>query len=499
MRPALALVLVAASAVPLWAQLPADGRTSYSRDDRIRIPFELRTGGPATKVVLYYSYDGGSWQEHDSAKPGQKREFIFRADREGPYSFATMTYFNDGTTDPSRKDQLTEQRRVVIDKTPPKVLLFRQSVSGDGAPGVEWDVSDDYMDPKGIKLEFKWPEMSRFDPIDRNVPFSPRDSRHWQLKQNDRMQVRLIAIDRAGNKTVSDPIWVSGKDAAAVGAAPTPKDKTASDAKPVKDADVSPAAGSRTAQPTLHYVNTKTVQINVNATVGPSGLTNATLWVADEKLVWKAITPGLGPKSAPPVNAPDKPRMVPLNFTYEAEKDGLYNFIIIVENHRGPSRGKPKQGDQGDVQVMVDTTKPTVEIIGTPRVTSNGDRGAVVDIRWKATDANIAPIPIKLEYQAINAGEWKAITPDWIDNTGQFTWAAPTGEHFEFLIRLTCKDRAGNEASVATIKPVNVDLTVPGVDGVDVAPGRGGKRGGDGLGPAPGLTGDIDVRGVPKN
>ena len=128
-----------------------------------------------------------------------------------------MTHFNDGGTDPARKDQLTEQRRVVIDKTPPKVLSFRSSLSADGALGVEWDVADDHIDPKGIKLEFKWPEMSRFDSIDRNVPFKARDSRHWQMKTNDRMQVRLTAIDRAGNKSVSDAVWVSGKDAAAGG------------------------------------------------------------------------------------------------------------------------------------------------------------------------------------------------------------------------------------------------------------------------------------------
>jgi hypothetical protein len=489
-RPALALVLLAVSAVPLWAQLPADGRTSYSRNDRIRIPFELRSGGPATKVVLYYSFDGGAWQEKDSAKPGQKREFIFQADREGPYSFATMTYFNDGTTDPPRKDQLTEQRRVVIDKTPPKILSFQSSVSADGAPGVEWDVSDDYMDPKGIKLEFQWPEMSRFEQIDKNVPFGPRDSRHWQMKPTDRMQVRLTAIDRAGNKTVSDPIWISGKDGTGA-VASTPKG--GGSVAPIKDKDpeLTPAAGTRAAQPTLHYVNTKSIAINVNATTGPSGLTKATLWMADDKLVWKPVKE-VGPKPAPPSNG-DKERKIPLNFVYEAENDGVYNFVIIVESHRGPNKRNPKTGESGDVQVVVDTTKPDVQFVGTPRVTSNGDRGAVVDIRWKATDANIAQQPIMLEYQAAGDQAWKSITPNWVDNTGQFTWAAPTGEHYEFLIRVRCRDRAGNEASSQTVKPVNIDLTVPGVDGVDVAPGSGrGGAGAGALGPAPGID-DIKI------
>src|SRR5262245_18045342 len=158
--------------------------------------------------------------------------------------------------------------------------------------------------------------------------------------------------------------------------------------------------------------------------------------------------------------------MIPVNFAFKAQKDGLYNFVIVVENHRGSNRRVPKKGEAGDFQVMVDTTNPEVQIIST-RVAPNGDRGAVVDIRWKATDANIAPVPVKLEYQAVKsdrppgeAAEWKAITPEWIDNVGQHTWPAPTGDAHLFKIRVTCKDRAGNEGKAETKDPVNVDLAV---------------------------------------
>jgi len=164
-----------------------------------------------------------------------------------------------------------------------------------------------------------------------------------------------------------------------------------------------------------------------------------------------------------------------VTFLFEAPKDGLYSFIIIVENHKFTSRPIPKNGEAGEVQVMVDTLKPAVEIVGT-QVSKNGDRGAVVDLRWRAQDANIAPVPIKLEYQALKdehaaGGTWKAVAPDWIDNTGQYTWTAPTGEGHLFKIRVTCKDRAGNETSTVTAEPVNTDLTRPGVDAVDIKPG----------------------------
>ena len=56
----------------------------------------------------------------------------------------------------------------------------------------------------------------------------------------------------------------------------------------------------------------------------------------------------------------------------------------------------------------------------------------------------------------------------------------PTGEAHLFRIRVTCKDRAGNEASHERSEPVNTDLFRPGVDGVDVKPGVSTIKVGDG-------------------
>ena len=476
MRPALSLVLLVASAA--GAQLPSDGRASYSRDDRIVIPFDLSGSDRAVKVTLFYSFDGGPWHEADSVKPGGKREFLFKADRDGPYGFATLTEFKDGTTDPARRDQLKEQKRVVIDKTPPRVQSVRGLTSPDGAPGIEWEVTDEFLDARAIKLEFRWDGRGPFEPIDRNVQFAARDSRFWKLQARERMQVKVVATDRAGNRAESEPVWVRGRSA-------DTDEPVAPTSRPiggggVRDSAVAPASGSSV--PSLHYVNNKTVTLSVNATVGPSGLTKATLYWADDKLNWQKWTKDeKGPMKAPEVTTADKPRMVPVEFKFVAEKEGLHNFVIVVENHLHRSRPEPKNGQAGEIQVMVDTLPPEVQIVSN-QVSKNGDRGAVVDIRWTAKDSNIAPTPIKLEYAPVNperpaeAGAWKAITPDWVENTGQYTWTVPTGEAHKFKIRLTCKDRAGNEAFFETKEPVNTDLFRPGVEAVDVKPGVSGIR-----------------------
>ena len=470
MRATLPVVCLLATAPAAFAELPFDGRAYHARDARLTIPFELRTDGQASSVKLYFNFDGGAWQEYDTARAGQKKVFVFNAERDGPYGFATMTFFRDGTSDPARRDQLTEQRRVIVDRARPKILSVRSTLNADGSPGIEWDVADDHLKPKGIELMYRWPEGNQYQPIDVGVPFAARDRRHWQLRPNERMQVKLIATDWAGNKAESDPVWVSARDGVRNADVVRDTRPAGAGASSVRDTEVAPAGGGARVQVPLHYVSSRVVSLNSSVNTGPSGITGASLYWADETLKW-AKGPILGANKPVEANTPDQVKPIPLPFVFKAEKDGLFNFIIIAENHRGTNFRIPKPGDPGHVQVIVDTLKPAVEILET-KVAPNGDRGAVVNIKWNAKDANIAPIPIKLDYKAIGRGdEWKAITADWIDNTGQHTWTAPSGEGHEFLIRVTCKDRAGNENAQTTKEPVNVDLTVPQVEYGDIAPG----------------------------
>src|SRR4029077_1830140 len=101
--------------------------------------------------------------------------------------------------------------------------------------------------------------------------------------------------------------------------------------------------GARTSA-ALTYLNTKTVKLNINAEVGPSGLTGANLWVADDKLEWKMVRES-GAQPAPPVVDSDKPRLIPVTFVHEVPRDGLYHFMIVVKNPRESSRPDPKKGE----------------------------------------------------------------------------------------------------------------------------------------------------------
>src|SRR5207247_5600939 len=68
----------------------------------------------------------------------------------------------------------------LYDRTPPRIQSVRAVTSADGDPGVEWELSDDYLNPKGVKLEFRWDGQGRFESIDRNAPLGPRGARYWK-------------------------------------------------------------------------------------------------------------------------------------------------------------------------------------------------------------------------------------------------------------------------------------------------------------------------------
>ena len=78
--------------------------------------------------------------------------------------------------------------------------------------------------------------------IDKGVPFQWRDSRYWQLKAAERMQVRVVAYDRAGNRAESDPVWVNGPNAdrsdAALVVAYSKRDRVFDAASRVDDATI---------------------------------------------------------------------------------------------------------------------------------------------------------------------------------------------------------------------------------------------------------------------
>jgi hypothetical protein len=469
----LALVLLAlplarpAGFAHLAAQEPADPeRPTYVQQRSFRIPFKAdQSHGRVIELRLYHSYNGEGWVFSGKASPAHDG-FQFTADRDGSVAFAVQAVKEGNVLDPPT-DQLKTDLRVVIDTDKPRAILRPVVVQG-GAAGVEWEVTDENLNPNSIRLEYRWPDQQAWLPLDRDVAFRPRDSRSWELKPGQKLEVRLRAMDLAKNEIVTPAVWTP----------PDPNNARFPD--PLKE----PQTNVGSSRPALHHVSSKRVRLEYDVKVGPSGLEKVELWYTTNGVEWKLYNPGGtdagGDEKLPldvglgqPAAGADEPKGDKRSLVFDAKEDGLYGFIIIARNRVGRGPEAPKRGDPAQVQVVVDTTKPAVKLLDV-KVRSNGERGgAVVEIAWDARDANMAPQPITLEYaKSDDPAQWQLIA-DKLENSGRFTWTVGTGpgDPYQFLVRVRCIDRAGNEGEAKSDHPVIVDLTVPSVEIKNVAPG----------------------------
>ncbi len=435
----------------------SQAETRYSNSSRIRIPVSLSDSGPAvSEIWVYYASERGGWELYKKLIPGDDRAVVFDAKNDGTYTFATMVKFRNGGSDPANVRDLVEQHRVVVDTTNPVISFVRSSVANDGAPGIEWEVTDAHLGARPVRLMYKYAEETNFKDFPGSPEHPAKGRQHWSVKATDRFQVKVIAKDRAGNESSSEPFWITprgGSGAKEIPGVGTGRDPVGSGV----GGKVQPASTPNTR---LVYLNKKDITLTYDVETGPSGITGSRLFAANQLLEWKEVDKGPAERPKEVAVGASVAKIVSLKFAQKVIDDGEYNYIIVAENHNGPNRAFPKPKDPAEITVIVDTTPPTVEIVNT-RVSQTGDRTVAVDIRYKANDKHIAPVPIMIEYSAKKEGPWKAVTNDWVDNTGQMTWTPPTGEGHEFFVRVKCKDRAQNEGVAISEKPVNIDLFVP--------------------------------------
>lgn len=463
----IALVLVASSGSRSDAQFGGPDTARYSKVRQFFIPFSADPKRPISELRLFVQRNGADWEYLTSAQPTQKG-FNFFTNQDGTFNMTVQTVYQDGSTEPTR-EQLRAELKVIIDTAPPRIAL-RPFSTPDNSAGVEWEVTDEYVDPASVKLEYRWPGMVDWAPIDKGVSFRAKDQRTWVLKAEQKIEIRVRAMDFAKNETISPGVTTApgigdNRQFSNTGGGGTPITGTTD--------PVNPNRGNGT----QHFVNNTNVKLNYSVTVGPSGVKKVTLWRQDEKQIWTKVmekdAADLKPdKEVPAIVPGEKARTETLALLHDVVKDGTYGFIIIVESRAGASGREPRPGDTPHTSVTVDTTAPLVKM-SDPKVRANGvpGQGALVDIVWQATDKNFGPAPITLEYAEKLDGPWRIIA-ERIDNTGKYTWAVPPTEPYSFYVRVKAVDRANNATTDTCKQNVIVDLTVPQVEIRDVTPGK---------------------------
>jgi hypothetical protein len=197
---------------------------------------------------------------------------------------------------------------------------------------------------------------------------------------------------------------------------------------------------------------------------GPSGISRVDLWVTrDDGRTWLKWSQHDGKGGSVRVN---------LNAPANPQPEGAYGFRVVVVSGAGLSDREPAPGDAPDMRVVVDVTRPTLDLFPPSSDPANPD---TLVIQWRAADKNFGEDPITIEWSDKPTGPWQPVAaagdvvqvgtdpprPRGLPNTGQYAWRVPAGLPPRVYLKVTARDAAGNEHTVVTRDPILVDLVKP--------------------------------------
>jgi hypothetical protein len=436
-----ACILVAAAVgleglTPVHAQSANNG-IIYSSRQTFRIPFE--TDGNERRlqeVQLWVSTDQGqTWRSGGAVGPDQ-RGFNFRADRDGLYWFVARTVDLQGQAHPATLQGAAPHLRVCVDTQLPVVTL-RQGLAREGTWAVEWDIREENLDLSSFNLEYR-PGNSQ-DWIPLSVEPAATGQRFWPADSGAPVEVRLKVRDLAKNEGEAK-ITLSQAGGGGQGSRLNYQDPGAA-----RQSGRGPAVGTR-------WVNSKRVSLSYKLQEkGPSGVSLVELWFTRDTRTWDKYN---DEKITEDQAGDDRT----FTYVFEVQDEGKYGFTLVPRSGVNRSHPPPHSGDQPQIWVEVDTTKPVIEWLNVD--VGRGPDTGTVTITWKATDKNLAREPITLSYSPNGQGGWTPIASN-LENSGRYVWKMPSGVPYSFFVRIEATDLAKNVGSMDTPKPVLVDLHEP--------------------------------------
>lgn len=217
----------------------------------------------------------------------------------------------------------------------------------------------------------------------------------------------------------------------------------------------------------LQVVNKRQVKLDFEVNkFGPSGLGGVDVYVTtDEGQTWdkmpgdpNVLLPGGEQRSGSPVKG-----SVAVPLSREAT---IYGFHLVVKSRAGLGKPPPQRGDQPQLRVELDATLPEAELYSPQADPARRD---TLLLSWKASDRNLSPEPITLEWAERRDGPWQPIGGSQLPNTGRHSWQVPANAPPSVFLKLSVRDTAGNIAVAQTSEPILVDLTVPEVSAISLS------------------------------
>jgi len=145
-------------------------------------------------------------------------------------------------------------------------------------------------------------------------------------------------------------------------------------------------------------------------------------------------------------------------FVARVDGEGLYGFRLVIKSKVGPSGRPPHRGETPDLWVLVDRTRPEVEV--TSAKFGTGDRLGQLDIFWVAADVKLTRRPITLLYSSSPGGPWKLIAQQ-LPNSGRYSWQPRQELPPQIYLRLEARDQAGNVGVFELQRPLATSGLAP--------------------------------------
>jgi hypothetical protein len=168
------------------------------------------------------------------------------------------------------------------------------------------------------------------------------------------------------------------------------------------------------------------------------------LWgTTDEGLTWQVW--GEDPDRASP-------------FDIQVETEGLFGFRMIIVGANGLASNRPRNGDNADAWIHVDTELPQARI--TSALYGKGKESGSLVIEYRVADEYLPERPIVLSYSETPEGPWN-VAASGVRNQGRYVWPADPSLPPTIYLKLEAYDLAGNVAVHRLESPIEVQGLAP--------------------------------------
>ncbi len=418
----------------LFAQPADNNRTHYVNFRDFNIPFGAMNDPQIAEILLYVSTDRKPYTYVGAVKPSA-RKFFYPAEGDGWYSFVVQTRSANGVLSPSDLKSVSPSLRICVDTQAPVIeeLTAVAPTAESKQPGIHWKIKEENL--KEIWLEYRSVNGGDWVPLFPQA--EPEKTWRWKPAWGGELEVRMQALDQAGNRSEVKKLRLIVPENVAH----------------------MPHPGDAATQGKVIYVKSKTFQLSYkldDESVGPSKVAAVDIWKVHRGQAWTKC-PEKGTRDGP--------------VTISVNSAGRWGFRLIPRSGVGLAERDPRQGDAPDIWVEVDEDAPKVKI--TNVTVAQEDDGGYMTVYWKAEDTFLRATPISIFLSPTpQSGTWMPIEGS-LANTGSWrikTDAPILGGRYEFYVKVSAIDEAGNVGSDQWREVVKVDLKIPRIKSIDVKP-----------------------------